>query len=82
MILTVQAPKVAASTGNGETFGARMEVVQRLFLDGVDGQRTGFAIDFAHKYTLHIATAAADTRFAIGNLAMMRTELTLYPSVI
>ena len=82
MILTVQAPKVAASTGNGEALGARMEVVQRLLLNGVNGQRTGLAIDFAHKHAVLIATTPADTRLTIGNLAMMWTEQTLHPSII
>ncbi len=82
MILTVQTPEVAASTGNGEARGARMEVVQWFLLNGVNGQRTGLAIDFAHKHTVLIATAPTDTRLAIGNLAKMRTELTLHPSII
>ena len=82
MILAVQTPEVAASTGNGEALGARMEVVQRLLLNGVDGQRTGFAIYFAHKRTILITTATADTRLAIRNLTMMRTKLTLHPSII
>ena len=82
MVLTVQTPKVTASTGNGETLGARMEVIKRLLLDRVDGQRTGFTIDFAHKFTFNVATTPTDTRLAIGNLAMMRTELTLYPFFI
>ena len=82
MILTVQAPKVAASTGNGEALGARMEVVQRLLLDGVDGQRTGFAVHLADEHAVLIATAPADTRLTVGNLAMMRTELTLHPALV
>ena len=80
--LTVQTPEVAACTGNGEALGARMEVVQRLLLNGVNGQRTGLAIDFAHKHTVLIATASTDTRLTVGNLAMMRTEQTLHPSII
>ena len=82
MILTVQTLEVAASTGNGEALGARMEVVQRLLLDGVNGQRTGFAIDFAHEHTVLITTAPADSRLAVRNLTMMRTEQTLHPSII
>ena len=82
MVLTVQTPKVAASTGNGEARGARMEVVQRLLLNGVDGQRAGLAIHLADKHAVQITTAPTDTCLAVGNLAMMRTELTLYPSII
>ena len=82
MILTVQTPEVAARTGNGETLGVRMEVVQRLFLNGINGQRTGLAIDFADEHTVLITTAPTDTRLAIRNLTMMRTEQTLHPSII
>ena len=82
MILAVQTPEVAASTGNGEALGARMEVVQRLLLNGVNSQRTGLAIYFAHEHTVLIATASTDTRLTVRNLAMMRTEQTLHPSII
>ena len=81
MILTVQTPEVAASTGNGEALGARMEVVQRLLLNGVNGQRTGLAIDFAYTHAILIATTPTDARLAIRNLAMMRTEQTLHPPI-
>ena len=80
VVLTVQTPEVAASTCNGETLGARMEVVERFLLNGVNGQRTGLAVHLADKHTIHIPAASADTCLAIGNLAMMRTELTLYPA--
>ena len=82
MVLTVQTPEVTASTGNGETLGAWMKVVQRFLLNRVDGQRTRLAIDLADKHAVLVATAAADTRLAVGNLAMMRTELTLHPSTV
>ena len=37
MVLTVQTTEVTARTGEGETSGARMKVVEGLLLDGVDG---------------------------------------------
>ena len=58
-----------------------MEVVQRFLFDGVDGQRTGFAVDLAHEHTVLITTAPADAHFTIRHLAVMRTELTLHPSI-
>ena len=82
MILAVQAPEVAARAGNGEALGARMEVVQRLLLNGVNGQRTGLAIDFADEHTVLITTTSTDTCLAVCNIAMMRTEQTLHPSII
>ena len=82
MILTVQTPEVAASTSDGEALGVRMEVVQRFLLNGVNSQRTGLAIHLADKHSIHIPTAPTDARLAVGNLAMMRTELTLHPSIV
>jgi hypothetical protein len=37
VVLTIQATEVTARTGEGETGGARMEVIERLLLDGIDG---------------------------------------------
>lgn len=82
MVLTVQTAEIAARTSNGEALGAGVEVIQRLLLNGVNDQRTGFAIDFAHEYTFLIATTPADARLAVRYLAMMRTEQTLHPSII
>ena len=57
-------------------------MVQRLLLDGVNGQRTRFTIHLAHKYTSLISSAMANTRLALGNMAMVRTKRTLHPSII
>jgi hypothetical protein len=81
MILTVQAPEVAARTGNGEALGARMEVVQRFLLNGVYGQRTRFAVHLADEHTVLIATTPTDSRLAVSYLAMMWTELALHPAL-
>jgi hypothetical protein len=55
-----------------------MEMIERLFLDGVDGQRTGFGIYLAKENTAIIAPTATATCLTIGNMAVVRTELTLY----
>ena len=72
MVLTVQAAEVAARTGDGEALGARMEVVQRLLLNGVNGQRTGFAIYLTDKYPVLILPTTAHSHFTIGNTAVVR----------
>ena len=41
VVLTVQAAEIATRTGQRQTRRTWMEVVQRLFLYGVDGQRAG-----------------------------------------
>ena len=56
-------------------------MVEWLFLNGVDGQRTGLAIDLANECAIMITTASADTHLAVGYLAMVRTEQTFDPSV-
>ena len=55
-----------------------MEVVERLLLNRVDSQRTGLAIDLADEHTIMIPATLATPRPALGNAAMMRTELTLH----
>ena len=59
-----------------------MEVIERFLFDGVDGQRTGFAIYLTDKHTVFVASASADACFAVRNLAMMWAELALYTSII
>jgi hypothetical protein len=51
-----------------------MEMVQGLFLNGVDGQRTGLAIHLTNEHTILIPTTTTDARLAIQDLAMVRTE--------
>ena len=55
-----------------------MEVIERFLLYGVDGQRTGLAIDFADEHPIMVPATTAASRPAIGNTAMMRTEQTLH----
>ena len=81
MILTVQAAEITARTGYRQARGAGMEVVERLLLNGVYGQRTRSAVYLADKHAIHIPSTPADTRLTVGNMAMMRTELTHYPSL-
>ena len=82
MVLTVQAAEVAARTGDGEALGARMKVVERLLIDGVNGQRTRPSIYLAEQHTALIASATADPRPALADAAMMRAEQTLHPPII
>ena len=82
MVLTVQAAEVAARTGDGEALRARMEVVERLLLDGVYGQRTRPSIHLAEEHTALIASAPADARRALADVAMVWAEQTLYPAII
>jgi hypothetical protein len=50
MILTVQATEVTTRTSQGQTGRPWMEMIQRLLLDGVDGEGAGLGIDFADKH--------------------------------
>lgn len=82
MILTVQAAEIAACAGNGKTRCARMEMVKRLFFYGVDGQRTGFCIYFANESAAMVATATADSCFAVCYTAVVWTELALNGTIV
>ena len=82
VVLTVQATEIATSTGDGETSGARMEMIEWLLLDGIDGQRTRFTIDLAQKHAVLIPSATTNARFTFGNAAMVRTEQTLHSTIL
>jgi hypothetical protein len=78
VILTVEATKVTACAGKRKTLGAWMEMIEWLFLDGVYSQRTGTSIYLAKEYAAVITTTATASCLAIGNMAVVRTELALY----
>ena len=82
VVLTVQTAEVATRTGERQTRRARMEMVQRLFFYRVDGQLTRLAIDLAHEHAALIPSATANTRLALSDATMMRTERALHPSII
>ncbi len=82
VVLTVQATEVTTRTGQRQTRRARMEVVQRLFFYWVDSQRTRLAVHLTDKHTILIPSTLANTRLALSDATMMRTERTLHPSVI
>ena len=82
MVLTVQAAEVAARTGDGKALGAWVKVVERLLLDGVDGQRTRPSIHLTDEYTALIASDTADARPALADTTMMWAKQTLHPPVI
>ena len=82
MILTDQTTEIATRASDGQTCCARVEMIERLFLDGVDGQRTRLAIDLADQYTVMIPSTATKARLTIGDMTMVRTELALYPIAI
>ena len=78
MILTVQASEVTTCAGNGETGSTRMEMIKRFFLHRVDGQGTRLAIDLAYKPAIMIPPTTTDTRLALSDVTVMRTERTLH----
>jgi hypothetical protein len=79
MVLTIKATEITTSAGDGETFRARMEMIEWLFLDRVDSQRTGLAIDLADKYAIKIPATTTKPRLAIGNMTMVQTKQALNP---
>ena len=82
VVLTVQAAEVAARTGQRQARRTRMEMVQWLLLNGVDGQRTRLAIHLAHEHAPLIPPTTAHPRLALSNTAMVRTERALHPSIL
>ena len=82
MILTVQATEVTSCAGQGQTGGARVEMVEWLLLDRVDGQRTGLGVDLADKHTVVVSATATTARPSVGDTAVVWTELALHHTIV
>ena len=82
VVLTVHATEVTPRAGEGETGGAGMEMIEGFLLDGIDGQRTGLGIDLADEHTVVVATTTTTACLAIGDMAMVGTELALDSTVV
>ena len=78
MILAVQTTEITACAGNRQACRAWMELVERLLLYRVDGQRTRFSIYLANEYAMMVTATATASGPAIGNPTVMRTEQTLH----
>ena len=59
-----------------------MEMVEWFLLDGVDGQRTGFAIDLADKHTVVVSATTTAACPSVGDTAVVRTEQTLHHPIV
>ena len=82
MVLTVQTAEVAARTGQRQTRRTRMEVVERLLLYRVDGQCAGLSINLTDEDAVMVTSASAAPRLAVGNAAVVRTELAHHAPVV
>ena len=82
MVLTVEATEITTCAGEGETGGTRMEVVEGFLLDGVDGEGAGMGVDFAEEHAGVVATAAAETGLAVGDVAVVGAQLTHDRSIV
>ena len=58
-----------------------MEMIERLLLHWVDGERTRLPIDLADESSSMIAATATNASLSVANATAVRTELTLHSSV-
>jgi hypothetical protein len=56
-------------------------MVERFFLDGVDGEGTGFPIHLAYQHPLMVLATTTNARLARCYLAVVGTDLTLYLTI-
>ena len=82
VVLTVQAAEITSRAGHRQTRRAGMEVIERLLLNGVDGQRTGLAVDLAHEHPVVVTPTPAQARLPVGDAAVVRAEQALHPVLI
>ena len=57
-------------------------MIKGLLFNGVDGYRTGLTIHLTDEHTILIPATPTDTRLAIQDIAMVRTEQTLHPAIL
>ena len=82
MVLTVLATEITSCAGQGQTGGTRVEMIERLLLDGVDGQRTGLSINLADKHAVMIPATATAACPSLGDTAVVWTELALHHTIV
>jgi hypothetical protein len=82
MVLTVQTAEVTTRASEGKTGSARMEVVEWLFLNRVDGQRTGLGIDLTDERSTKVTTTTTESCLAIGNATMVRAEMAFHLPIL
>jgi len=76
-ILAEEAAHVATGSAHAEDLGAGEEVVERLFLDGIDLEGGGGGVTEAEEFAVLIDADEAKTGLAGADMAMARTEKTV-----
>ena len=74
MVLTVQTTEVTPRAGHRQTSGAWVEMVERLLLDRINGQRTRLPVNLADEYPFVVPATTASSRLTRGYTTVMRTE--------
>ncbi len=72
-VLAPPAGEIATERAEGENLRAWPEVMQRLFLDGIDVNRNSLAVDEQVQRAIHVAAHTALTSGTRGNGAPVLT---------
>jgi hypothetical protein len=80
-ILAKTAAKVASDTANGKDNFPWMEMIKRLFLDGIIMDSRQFTINLGDKTAIYISPNPALSCFTLGKATIMGTKKALYPAV-
>jgi hypothetical protein len=73
--LAKKAAHVAASGSHAENRRTGQKMIQRLFLDGINLQRSGSAVSQAIKLSLLVGANKAETRLPASDMAVPRTKI-------
>ena len=74
VILAEGTAEVAAEAADGEDEASRVEVIERLLLDGIEGDGGQPAVVPAANRAAFVRAGSAEARLAVGEAAVMRTE--------
>ena len=74
VILAEGTAEVAAEAADGEDEASRVEVIERLLLDGIEGDGGQPAVVLAADRAAFVRAGAAEARLTVGEAAVMRTE--------
>ena len=81
-VLTEATSEVAASRPKRQHRGPRIEVVQRLLLDGVDAEAAGAAVGRENHFAVQAAADEAQPTLALAKPAEARAQIALHAAVV
>jgi hypothetical protein len=75
--LTKTAAQVASSCSKGQNTGARQEMIERFFLDGINAKACALAISRENHLSIEVLTNETEAAIALFQNASTRTKIAM-----